>query len=168
MAFLELARERYSLRKFSGKPVDREKIDLLLETARIAPTAHNNQPQRIMLITDERDLLKVDECTPCRYGAPVVLMICYDKDASWKREFDGADSGMVDASIVATHIMLEAQDLGIGSCWVMNFDPAKASELFAMPENIIPAALLPLGYPEEGAGPSPRHTDRFPLSDFML
>ena len=168
MSFLELAQARYSLRKFSKLSVEKEILDALLEAGRIAPTAHNNQPQRIMVITDEHDLSKVDECTPCRYGAPVVLMICYDKDVCWKREFDGADSGMVDASIVTAHIMLAGQDLGIGSCWVMNFDPAKAAKLFALPENIVPAALLPIGYPDEGAGPSPRHTDRAALSDIIL
>ena len=168
MTFSELAKARYSLRKFSGQTIDREKLDILLEAGCVAPTAHNNQPQRLMVISDEKSLTKVDECTPCRYGAPVVLMICYDKDVCWKRGFDGADSGMVDASIVTTHIMLAAQDLGMGSCWVMNFDPAKAAQLFSLPENIVPAALLPIGYPEEGAGPSPRHTDRVPASDILL
>lgn len=168
MTFFDLAKERYSERKFSDKAVGKELLDAILETGRIAPTAHNNQPQRIKVLTAAGDLAKVDECTPCRYGAPVVFMVCYDKDVSWKRGFDGEDGGVVDASIVTTHLMLAAQEKGIASCWVMHFDPAKAISLFDLPKNIVPVALLPVGYPAEGSGPSPRHTDRLLLDSILF
>lgn len=168
MTFLELAAERYSVRNFNSQEVESEKLAQILEAGRIAPTACNNQPQRIKVITSAEDLAKVDKSTPYRFGAPVVLLICYDKTACWKRKFDGAASGEVDASIVTTHLMLAAQDLGLGACWVMHFDPVKTTELFALPENIAPVAFLPIGYPAQNAVPSERHSDRKPLSDILL
>ena len=166
--FFELAAERYSVRSFSSKAVEPEKQERILETGRIAPTAHNDQPQRIKVITSAGDLAKVDECTPCRFGAPMVLLVCYDKTVCWKRPFDSALSGEVDASIVTTHMMLAAHGLGLGTCWVMYFDPAKATELFALPENIIPVAMLPVGYPAESASPSPMHGKRHDIAGLML
>ena len=168
ITFSELAKERYSLRNFSTQPVEPDKMVLILEAGRIAPTAHNNQPQRIMVITEAGELAKVDECTRCRYGAPAVLLVCYDKDTCWKRKFDGAGSGEVDVGIVTTHLMLAAQELGLGSCWVMYFDPVKTSALFALPENLVPTAMLPLGYPDQAAAPSPMHASRMPMDDIIL
>ena len=120
------------------------------------------------MITEAEDLAKIDACTNCRYGAPVVLLVCYDRDDVWVRPFDNANSGEVDASIVTTYMTLEAQDLGLGTCWVMYFDPSKAIELFALPENIIPVAMLPMGYPLEESRPSKKHFDRKPLEDLLL
>ena len=165
-AFLELAGARYSVRGFKPRPIEPEKLAQVLEAGRIAPTACNNQPQRIKVITGPADLAKADECTPCRFGAPVVLLVCYDKTKSWRRKFDGADSGDIDASIVATHLMLAAHELGLGTCWVMYFDPAKTSELFGLPENIAPVAMLPMGYPD--AAPSDKHEQRAASDEFLL
>ena len=166
--FFELAANRYSVRKYKPQPVEADKMAKILEAGRIAPTAHNNQPQRIKVITEAADLEKMDVCTRCRFGAPAALLVCYDKDVTWKRPFDDALSGEVDASIVVTHMMLQAHALGLGTCWVMYFDPAKTSENFALPENIIPVAFLPLGYPAEDAEPSPKHADRLPLDELLL
>lgn len=160
MTFLELARERYSVRSFKNQTVEPQKLVQILEAGRIAPTACNNQPQRIKVISNPVDLAKVDECTSCRFSAPAVFLICYDKSASWKRKYDNADSGDIDAAIVTTHMMLEAQELGLGTCWVMYFDPAKTSELFELPENIVPVAFLPIGYPAEDCKPNDRHFQR--------
>jgi len=167
-AFLELAKKRYSARSFSQQPIDPEKLALILEAGRIAPTACNNQPQRLKVITSADDLVKVDECTPCRFNAPTVLLICYDKTVCWQRGFDGAFSGEVDASIITTHLMLAAADIGLGSCWVMYFDPAKTVELFDLPEDIVPVAFLPIGYPTDDTSPGPRHTERFDLEKIIL
>ena len=166
--FDQLATSRYSVRKYKAQPVEAEKMAKILEAGRIAPTAHNNQPQRIRVITEAADLEKMDTCTRCRFGAPAALLVCYDKDAVWVRPFDSANSGEVDASIVVTHLMMQAHDLGLGTCWVMYFDPAKTVEAFALPENIIPVAFLPLGYPADDAEPSPKHAERFPLDDLLL
>ena len=113
-------------------------------------------------------MAKVDECTPCRFGAPAVLLVCYDKSVCWKREFDGASSGEVDASIITSHMMLAAQDLGLGSCWVMYFDPVKTIELFALPDTIVPVAMLPVGYPAKDAAASEGHLNRLPLEKILF
>ena len=167
-SFLELAKERYSVRKYKSQPIEPEKLNQVLEAGRIAPTACNNQPQRIKVITDLADLAKVDECTPCRFGAPAVLLVCYDTSVCWKRSFDGHNSGDVDASIVTTHLMLAAQEQGLGTCWVMYFDPAKTSELFGLPENIVPVAMLPIGYPTDDVEPAPGHEKKYDLGKITL
>jgi len=166
--FINLAQARYSVRKYKPQPVEPEKLAQVLEAGRTAPTACNNQPQRIKVITDPVDLAKVDKCTPCRFGAPAVLLVCYAKTVCWRREFDGATSGDVDASIVATHMMLAAHDLGLGTCWVMYFDPAKIVELFSLSENIVPVAMLPIGYPAEDAVPAKAHSQRAALGEILL
>lgn len=168
MSFLELIKERYSVRSFKSQPIEQEKLAAIIEAGRVAPTACNNQPQRIKVITAAEDLAKVDECTPGRFGAPVVLLVCYDKRYCWTRNFDGAKSGESDASIVATHIMLAAQELGLGSCWVMYFDPAKMTELFNLPESIVPVAVLPIGYAAEDCNPSDRHFSRKAVEEILI
>jgi len=165
--FLELAAGRYSVRKFAARDVEPEKLEQILEVGRIAPTAHNEQPQRIKVITGADELAKVDECTRCRFGASTVLLICYDKTTCWKRPYDSALSGEVDASIVTTHMMLTAHDLGLGTCWVMYFNPQKAREQFALPDNIIPVAMLPIGYPAEDATPSGAHSSRKDINEIL-
>jgi nitroreductase len=118
MEFEELARNRYSLRKFSPKPVEKEKLDLILEAGRLAPTACNYQPQRILVIKSEEALAKLKKCTPYVFDAPTALLVCYDGKVSWKRGYDGKESGDIDASIVGTHLMMEAAQLGLGTTWV--------------------------------------------------
>ncbi|MBS4536679.1 nitroreductase family protein [Clostridium sp. D2Q-14] len=164
MDFLELAQKRYSVRKFSNKKVENEKLNLILEAGRIAPTAVNNQPQRILVLNNEKDLDKLSLCTPYRFNETLALLVCYDENVSWKRTFDKKDSGGIDASIVATHMMLEAANLGIGSTWVGHFDPDSIRTTFDIPEHIIPVALLLLGYPSDEAEPHPFHTKKLDLS----
>ncbi|MDR0914186.1 MAG: nitroreductase family protein [Oscillospiraceae bacterium] len=166
--FLNLAKSRYSVRKFADKAIPQEVMAQVLEAARIAPTGANAQPQRIKVATSAEDLTKIDACTPCRFGAPAVLLVCYDKTVCWRRKFDGKSCGVSDACIVTTHLMLQAQDLGLGTCWVMHFDPAKATELFNLPENIVPVAMLPIGYIAEDAEPSPMHSQRYALEDILI
>ena len=162
-SFLNLASHRYSVRKFGDKPIDKNTLDLILEAGRIAPTACNFQPQRILVIESDEALAKVKNCTACHFDAPLVLLVCYDQSASWKRKYDGTDGGPVDASIVTTQMMLQAFELGVGSTWVGSFDPLKVRKLFKLPENYVPIALLPLGWPAVDATPSPSHAKREPL-----
>ncbi|MDR0325058.1 MAG: nitroreductase family protein [Oscillospiraceae bacterium] len=168
MSFLDFTKDRHSVRGYTNRIIEPEKLADILEAGRIAPTANNNQPHRIKVITGPADLSKVDECTPCRFGASTVLLVCYDKSISWKRNFDGADSGAIDASIVTTYLMLAAHEAGLGSCWVMYFDPAKTSELFALPENVVPMAFLPIGYPAKDAVPTQPYDQRFALEQILL
>ncbi|SHK13653.1 nitroreductase family protein [Desulforamulus aeronauticus] len=164
MDFLELAKQRYSVRKFTHKKVEQEKVDLILEAGRVAPTAVNYQPQRILVLDSEDSLNKMRDCTPYRFHETLAILICYDQTVSWKRKYDGKDSGDIDASIVATHMMLEATNLGLGSTWVGHFDPTAIREKFALPESIVPVAILLLGYPHEEATPHAFHNARFEKS----
>jgi len=167
-SFLELAAARYSLRKYDSRAVEADVLTQVLEAGRLAPTACNNQPQRVMVLTEAAQFEKIDACTRGRFGAPVVLMVCYDKDLCWKRSFDGASSGEIDAAIVTTHMMMAAQDLGLGTCWVMYFDAAKAAELFDLPANLMPAALLPVGYAATDAAPAAGHGVRMTMEEMLI
>ena len=80
MEFKEVVKERYSCKKYSNKPVEAEKITAILEAGRLAPTAKNLQEQRIYVVSSEENLAKIDKVTPCRYGAPTVLVVAFDKN----------------------------------------------------------------------------------------
>lgn len=168
MDFLELAKARYSVRKFSDKKVEQEKIDSILEAGRIAPTAVNYQPQRIIVLDKEESLNKMRNCTLYRFNETLAILVCYDKNTSWKRKFDNYDSGPIDASIVGTHMMMEAQELGLGSTWVGHFDPSLVIKEFDLPENIIPVAILFLGYPHEDAVPNKLHNIKLPKDEVIF
>ena len=158
MDFLKLASERYSVRSFENRPIAQNELDKILNAAQIAPTACNFQPQRILVINDQSSLEKLKNCTRCHFDAPCAMLVCYNKDECWTRPYDGAKSGEIDSSIVTTHMMLEASELGIGSTWVMHFNPAKMREVFEIPEKFEPVALLVLGYPAKDASTNERHT----------
>lgn len=160
MDFITLSEERYSVRKFSEKPIEKSKLDLILKAGQLAPTAANLQPQRILVINGEVELAKLKECTRYHFNAPTALLVCYDQTACWKRQYDSENSGEVDASIVTTHMMLEATDIGLGSTWVMHFDPKKMKEIYKIPEDFVPVALLVIGYPAGDAVPSKTHDQR--------
>lgn len=160
MSFLKLAYDRYSVRKFQDRKVEKEFIHKILEAGRIAPTSANLQPQRILVIQNEEGLEKIKEATYYHFDAPLIFLICYDQAACWKNPHTGHQSGEVDASIVTTHMMLEIADLGLGSTWVGSFDPRKLRNSFQFPENIIPIALLAIGYPSEHSSPHPNHDRR--------
>lgn len=168
MEFLELTKARYSCRKFLKRQVEREKIEKILEAGRLAPTACNFQPQRILVITDSEKIEALKECTKFTFDAPVILLVCYDKGESWKRKYDGHDEGIVDSSIVSTHMMLQISELGLGSTWVGSFDTNKAREILNVPENFEIVNLLPFGYPAEDALPSAKHEERKELQETVF
>ncbi len=169
MTFSNLAADRYSVRSFQSRPIEAMKLATILEAGRIAPTARNLQPQRIKVITGEEQLAKLDECTPCRFHAPTVLAVFYDKNVSAKRNtIDNKELGEIDASIVTTHLMFAAWEQGLGSCWVAHFDPIKLSEQFALPDNLVSVALLPIGYPADDARPANMHTNKNTLEDILI
>ena len=154
MDFEQLIRDRYSCRKFSNKPVEKELLDKILEAARLAPTAKNQQPFRIYVIQSDESLKKIDEVSPCRYGAPLVLAFTYSTNEMWKNPNNPTHfSGPEDVSIVATHVMLEAKNVGLDSCWVKYFDNEKFEKLFSVPSDQKSVLLLPVGYGEIGPGP---------------
>jgi nitroreductase len=166
MNFLELAAARFSCRSFNpDKPVDSETLAGVLEAARLAPTAHNDQPYRIKVLTKPEDLTALDEFTPCRYGAPAAIIVSCDVSTAWKRPYDGVDSGVVDATIVATHIILGATELGLNTCWVMFFDPEKVKAKFGLADNLNPVAIIMAGYKTDDAEPSPFHSKRKEIAE---
>jgi nitroreductase len=165
MTFLELAANRYSVRQFSSVPVEKEKLDAILEAGRLAPTACNNQPQSVLVLQSPEAMDKLKKCTKCHFDAPMAILICYDKTTSWKRSFDKKDHGDIDASIVCASMMFEAAELGLGTTWVCYFDPAAVVREFSLPENIVPSSILPLGYPAGNAVPAPLHAQRKPVAE---
>ncbi|MDR1497667.1 MAG: nitroreductase family protein [Puniceicoccales bacterium] len=167
MTFSQLTTARYSVRKFTAQPVEKAALDKILEAARNAPTAGNRQPQRILIIDSEEGLQKVDRCTPCRFGAPVVLLVGYDPAVCWKRHFDGANSGQVDVAIIGTHILLQATELNLGTTWVMHFDPEKTVTEFALSPQFIPVAMIVLGHPAPDSVPADRHFQRNAPEDWI-
>lgn len=165
MSFLELASRRYSVRKFKDRPISQDSIDKILTTGRLAPTAHNNQPQKIIVVNSPEGLSLLQKCTECHYNAPLAFIISYDRNRDWKRDYDGKNSGDIDASIVGTHMMMEAEELGIGSVWIMYFIPEAVRVEFELPENVMPVAILLMGYAD--GEPSPEHKRRFDLDEYV-
>lgn len=165
--FLQLVRDRYSVRKFQEQPVSQEDLEKILLAGQLAPTGCNNQPFRVLVIQSGEALEKLRSCTRCHFDAPTVLLVCSHSTECWKRPYDGKLSGDIDASIVTTHMMLEAASLGVGSCWVMHFNPSKLREAFAIPPELEPVALLPMGYPAPDAAPLPLHSQTRSLEELV-
>ena len=136
-AFLELAWARHSVRKYDGRPVEPEKMTVILDAAKAAPTAVNFQPQRLYVVGSAEGKERLETAMKFRFGAPVLIAVCYDKRASWKRGYDGQEFGDIDAAIVTTHMMLAAEAEGLSSVWIGSFDPEK---------DIVPSAILAVGY----------------------
>lgn len=167
MGFIELATSRFSVRSFSEKPVEQDKIDKILQAAKVAPTAVNFQPQKLYVVKSPEAMAKLTSIRPV-FGAPMAIIVCYDENLSWKNSRNGGhDSGEVDAAIVCTHIMLQAWELGIGSCWIGAFQPAAVSEAFGIPANEHPVAILPLGYPSDGCVASDKHLSYRDMKDWV-
>ncbi len=165
MEFTNLVSQRYSCKKYDGRPVSEESLRSILEAGRLAPTAKNLQEQKIYVVRSEEGLAKIDKITPCRYGAPTVLVVAFDKTNVFTYPGGKRDSGAEDASIVATHMMLAACNAGVDSCWINFFDPDKAHEILGLPENEEVLMLLDLGYAAEGTGPLPNHGKRKDLAE---
>ena len=169
MNFAELAARRYSCRSFTNKPVEKEKIDQILEAGRIAPTASNCQPQMIKVCTDRKKIENIENHTDCHYNAPLAIFCCYDETKCWSRPADGHKSGEVDTAIVAIHMILQAFDLGIGSTWVGVFNPEMVKEMCNLPKTYVPVAILMLGYPDTvDGGPADHHYVRKPIQSMLL
>lgn len=166
MDFNQLARDRYSCKKYDpARQVSEAQLQAILEAGQAAPTAKNLQGQRIHVARTPESLALVDEVTPCRYGAPTVLVVAFDKGSVFTYPGGARDSGMEDAAIVATHMMLAAAAQGVDSCWLNFFDPADAKAKLGLPENEEVALLLDLGFAAPEADPLPNHSSRKPLSE---
>lgn len=156
MDFLTLAEERFSCRKFSEKPVEQEKIDKIIKAGLLAPTAVNIQPFKIFEIKSENKD-KLSKATPYTFNAPIFLAVGADKNTAYKRSFDDKNFAEIDATIVATHLMLEVQDLGLGTTWVGYFDENILKTEFPQMKDYSIVAIFPIGYPAENVSINPMH-----------
>jgi nitroreductase len=167
--FIELAKARYSCRKYDTRAVEQEKLDLVLEAGRVAPSAVNFQPWHFYVIREKAHLERF-------YGAyhrewfrtaPCVIVICADHSRSWKRKEDGKDHADVDAAICTDHMTLQATELGLATCWICNFYVDRARELLRLPEHLEPVVILPLGYPMDTGNPERHAEKRKPLEEIV-
>ena len=167
MEFNTLIQNRYSCRAFSAGPVEQAKIDRILEAGRIAPTAVNKQPVHVWAITAPDTLEAIKGVTRSNYGAPLLLIVgCRPADA-WVRRYDGKNGAEVDASIVATYLMLAAENEGLATLWVGSFDPALLSGLLLGTDGYELVAMINVGYPAPGSAPSDKHGQRIGMDAFV-
>jgi nitroreductase len=165
--FLSIATLRYSVRGYLDKAVEEDKLMQVLEAGRIAPSAANFQPWHVIAVRDRETIGRIGEAYPRPWfiAAPVILVVCGDHDKGWKRG-DGKDFTDVDIAITVDHMTLAAASLGLGTCWVCNFDAGKITRLFNLPGRIEPIVLLPLGYPAKAEDAASRHVLRNPMDKF--
>ena len=168
MDYEKIISERYSVRSFKREHLPQEITDKILAAAHKAPTGCNYQPQRILVLNSDESIEKLKNCTRCHFNAPTAMLVCNNKNESWKRPYDGALSSPVDAAIVATHMILSAHDNGVGCCWVMHFNPTVMRETFNIPENIEPTALLVMGYPSPDTKPLDLHSKFRPMEEVVF
>ena len=162
--FLTLVGHRYSCREFYDKQLTDEELNVILEAVRKSPSARNLQPTRICVVQSPEGLAKIDECTRCRYGAPTVLLVAFNSENVYTYPGSERTSGVEDASIVATHMILAAANEGVDSCWINRLNPDEVAVAFGLPANEVVLCAIDLGYAAEGAGPLPNHSSRKELA----
>lgn len=160
MKFKELAKERYSCRKFLNKEVEAEKIEALLDVIHCSPSAENHQPIKVWVIKNEEKLSLLKNMTHYHYNAPLSIAIGYVTEEAWVRECDKKDMGIVDASIAAASLWFEATDLGLGCVWVSAFDVDKQKELFPEMSDSEIVAFMQVGYPDPAAKKAKWHYEK--------
>ena len=166
MNFLDNAKKRYSVRSYKSQKVEQEKLDLILEAARVAPTAAN-LPVRLIVVQEKEGLAKIEKAANI-YNAPLAVIVCADHSTAWTRPFDKKQTGDIDASILTDHMMLQASELGLGTVWVCYFKPDILSQEFNLPENLEPVNILVIGYADEEPADPDRHgKTRIPLDTLV-
>lgn len=164
MEFTEVVKNRYSCKKFNDSKITAQQLNEILEAGRLAPTAKNLQEQHIYVVQSEEGLAKIDKVTPCRYGATTVLVVAFDKNNVFTYPGGKRNTGIEDASIVATHMILAAHNAGVDSCWINFFDPEILAKELNLPENEEILMLLDLGFAAEGTKALPNHFNRKELT----
>lgn len=166
MKLKDLLQKRYSMRTYLPREVEKEKLDYIIECARLAPSACNFQPWVFYVLTSDEARQAVLEAYPREWmkPAPVYIVVCADYSQSWKRPKDAKDFGDVDAAIAAEHICLSAAELGLGTCWVCNFDTDVLTRFLSLTENVAPIAIFPIGYVDEEKNKVPEKK-RKPVSE---
>lgn len=160
MDFIELAKNRYSVRKYQEREIEREKLEYVLQAGRIAPSAVNFQPWRFIVAREAG--MKETVCSTYNRdwikAAPAIIVLCGVHGEAWRRA-DGKDHCDIDVAIAADHMTLAAVEKGLGTCWVCNFDSMALAKALRLPKGTEPAVLLPIGYPADSADPE-RHGDK--------
>ena len=168
MEFDTVIKERYSVRKYKPDCITDDELNTILKAGMVAPTGCNYQPQRIYVLKSSEAIAKIRKLTPCAFNAPVVLMVTVAEEEQWTNDLEkGFAAGQVDVGIIGTHLMLEAAEQGLGSCWVAHFPPRSTAEAFGLSRHETPIMLLPLGYPADGVVPSPSHALRKSLGELV-
>ena len=167
MDFLEIAKKRYSVRNYSDRKVEAEKLDKILQAAHVAPTAANLQPVHLIAVQGKDGLEKIGKGANI-YGAPLAVIVCANHDKAWVRPFDNKQTTDIDASILTDHMMIEATELGLGSVWVCYFKPDIIRKEFNLPDNLEPVNILAIGYSNEEAADPERHSQtRIPVKELV-
>lgn len=167
MEFLNIAKQRSSVRSYTEKKVEPEKLEKILEAAHVAPTAANLQPVHLIVVQSKEGLDKIGNAANI-YGAPLAIIVCADHNKAWVRPFDNKQTGDIDASILTDHMMLQATELGLGSVWVCYFKPDVICKEFNLPANLEPVNILVIGYSAEKALSSARHQQtRIPVNKLV-
>jgi nitroreductase len=167
MDFNDVLNRRYSCRAFAARGVEQEKVDRILEAGRIAPTAVNKQPVHIWAVSDPETLESIKGVTRSNYGAPLLLIVgCRPADA-WVRRYDGKNGAEVDAAIVATYLILAAENEGLSSLWVGSFDPTLLKGILPGTEGYELVAMINVGYPSAESRPSPMHGERKAVEELV-
>lgn len=166
MELAEIFTKRYSVRKYTNEPVEARLRDAIVEAGRIAPTAKNLQPVKIRVVEGE-EMEKLANCTKCTFGAPLAFIVCATGEC-YERFYDKKQSYDVDTSIVMTYMLLQATELGLGTCWVMAFNPEKVKEYFPETADMMPVSILICGHTDETSVPNERHFERKKLSDLLI
>jgi nitroreductase len=165
--FLDLAKSRFSVRKYEDRIVETDKLNTILEAGHVAPTAANKQPCIFLVLNDKEAITKLNKACSS-HGAPLAIIICATQNAAWVRPFDKANMGEIDSTIAADHMMMCAQDLGLGSCWITYFNPKIVRQEFNIPEGIVPINILAIGYNAEEPQSPDRHVEtRKPLNSIV-
>jgi nitroreductase len=165
MEYSELIAARYSIRAYRPDPVEDEKLQAILEAARLAPTAANRQPFQLVVMHTagrEEEIGKIYRRS-WFVQAPLVIGVCAISSQAWVRESDRFNARLIDAAIVADHLILAAANLGLGTCWVAAFNVEAARTVLQLPEEAEPVIFTPLGYPADQPGPKTRK----PLSELV-
>ena len=167
MDFAAILQKRYSCRSFFPRPIAQDLIGRILSAGRIAPTAVNEQPIHIWAITNPDTLEAIKGTTRSNYGAPLLLAVGCRPAEAWVRRYDGKNGAEVDATIVATYLMLAAENEGLATLWVGSFDPALLKALLPGTDGYELVAIINVGYPAEDSQPSPMHSVRKPMEEFV-
>jgi nitroreductase len=165
MEYSELIAKRYSVRAYRPDPVEDGKLQAVLEAARLAPTAANRQPIQLVVMHTagrEEEIRKIYR-RPWFVQAPLIIAVCAISSQAWVRESDRFNARLIDAAIVADHLILAATNLGLGTCWVAAFNVEAARKVLQLPDEVEPVIFTPLGYPADQPGPKIRK----PLADLV-